>query len=197
MTTACWDGEKLAADTLYVAGTRRLGGDYEKILLPDDAPWSVDGKPVLAVGFSGSIGSIPNIKKVLEANAVPGADPACGDYNFTLLLITDKKEVYYWNYGTSSKGDIINELFVVQGNHAIGSGGIYGMGVMAIKGSAIDGTKAGIQIDINSGGYIDVWAFDNPRELVRINPSTGEIVSTKQKPPVPEKTDAILCAVNG
>jgi hypothetical protein len=197
MTTVAWDGNTLAADTLYVAGTRKLGGDYEKILLPEDTPWTVNGKPILAVGFSGSIATIPCIKKVLEADAVPGVDPACGDYSFTILLVTDKKEVYYWNYGSTAKGEVINELFAVEGNHAIGSGGIYGLGVMAIKGDAINAVKAGIKIDVNSGGYIDVWSFETPRLLTRINPKGGEIISAKQNTPAPEKSKAILCAVNG
>lgn len=197
MTTVCWDGNDLAADTLYITGTRRLGGSYEKILLPDAAKWSVEGKPVLAVGFSGSISTIPHLKKVLEADAKPGTDPECGDASFTVLLITDKRQVYYWNYGMTANGDLINELFVVEGNHGIGSGGIYGLGVMAIKGKAIDGVKAAIKIDIHSGGYIDVWSFDTPLALTRFNPTTGEIISSRQNAPVPEKSDAILCAVNG
>lgn len=55
MTTVCWDGNTLAADTLYVAGTRKMQGDYEKILLPGEASWSVEGHPILAVGFSGAV----------------------------------------------------------------------------------------------------------------------------------------------
>jgi hypothetical protein len=197
MTTVCWDGITMAADTLYVAGTRRMQGDYKKILLPEGTEWTVEGSPVLAVGFSGSIATIPQIKKCLEAGVTHGVNPDVGEYSFTVLMVTDKKDTFYWNYGLTNKGEVINELFVVEGNHGIGTGSVYGVGVMAIKGSAIDGTKAGIKIDVNSGGYIDVWSFDNPRTLRRINPDSGEIVSTEHYPSIPEKTDAILCAVNG
>lgn len=197
MTTVCWDGNTLAADTLYVSGTRRMQGDYEKILMPDEVQWTVEGQPILAVGFSGTIATIPKIKAALAANATPGLDPDVGDAGFSLLMVTDKKVLYYWNYGLTAKSEVVNELFVLEGNHAVGSGSIYGLGVMAIRGDAISAVKAGIRVDVNSGGYIDVWSFETPRLLTRVNPTTGEIVSAKQNTPVPEKSDAILCAVNG
>lgn len=197
MTTVCWDGNTLAADTLYVAGTRKMQGDYEKILLPGEASWSVEGHPILAVGFSGAVSSINKIKKLLESNAVAGTDPGLGGESFSLILITDKKVNYYWNSGTTNQGELVNELFIVEGNHSVGSGGIYALGVMAIKGDAINGVKAGIKVDVHSGGYIDVWSFDSPRALTRLNPITGEIISSKQIPLVAKKKDAILCASGG
>lgn len=197
MTTVCWDGNTMAADTLYVAGTRKMEGVYKKIMLPEGTEWSVEGQPVVAVGFSGSIASIPAIKKSLEAGVTYGIDPGVGEYSFTIMAVTDKKVVYCWNYGLTAKNETINELYIIEGNHGIGSGSVYGVGVMAIKGSAIDGTKAGMKIDVNSGGYVDVWSFDSPRTLRRINPDSGEIVSTEHYPSIPEKTEAILCAVNG
>jgi len=197
MTTVCWDGNTLAADTLYVAGTRKMQGVYEKILLPEEAEWVVQGQSVLAVGFAGSVACMSKVRKLLETNVVIGTDPGVDGDSFSLIMITDKKVNYYWNTGTTANGELVNELFIVEGNHAVGSGSPYAMGVMAIKGDAINGVKGAIKVDLHSGGYIDVWSFDKPRDLTRINPTTGEIISGKQLPSVPKKDDAILCASGG
>lgn len=197
MTTVCWDTNTLAADTLFTSGTRKLPGSYEKIFLPDGVEWTVEGHSILAVGFSGSVATIAKVKKLLETKIVEGMDPGVDGDSFSLIMITDKKTVYYWNTGTAANGELVNELFFIEGNHSVGSGAPYGMGVMAIKGDAISAVKAGIRVDMYSGGYVDMWSFDKPRELTRLNPTTGEIISTKQLPSVPKKDDAILCASGG
>lgn len=197
MTTVCWDGNTLAADTLYVAGSRKMQGGYEKILLPEEAEWTVEGHSVLAVGFAGAVACMSKVRKLLETNVVIGTNPDVNGDSFSLIMITDKKVNYYWNTGTTANGELVNELFIVEGNHAVGSGTPYAMGVMAIKGDAISGVKGAIKVDLHSGGYIDMWSFDKPRALTRISPTTGEIISSKQLLPVPKKKDAILCAPGG
>jgi len=197
MTTVCWDGNTLAADTMYTAGSRKMQGHYEKIVFPDGKDWTVRGKKILAFGFSGGVGSIEQIKTLLEAGIPNKSDLSAEEDTFNILMVTADKQVYNWTFGYNAQKELVNDLYVTDGNFAIGSGGIYGLGAMAIKADAISGVKAGIKVDLHSGGYIDVWCFDKPTELSRINPTTGEIISTKQLPPVPKKKDAILCAPGG
>lgn len=197
MTTVCWDGNTLAADTLYTAGSRKLQGDYEKIIFPDDKPWTVRGKRVLVFGFSGGVGSLEKIKSLLEAGITDKTAPGVDDDSFNILMVTEDKLVFNWTFGHNAQKEQVNDLYVIDGNFAIGSGSTYGLGVMAIKGDSIAGVKAGIKVDLHSGGYVDVWSFDKPRALTRINPTTGEIISSKQLLPLPKKKDAILCAPGG
>lgn len=197
MTTVCWDGNTLAADTLFTSGSRKMQGHYEKILLPGDEEWFIEGQPVMAVGFSGAVATISKVRKLMASHVVEETVPDLDGDSFSLIIITDKKVSYYWNSGFTASKEQVNEMFVVEGNHSVGSGGIYGLGVMAIKGDAISGVKAGIKIDMYSGGYVDVWSFETPRLLTRINPTTGEIISAKQNTPAPKKEDAILCAAGG
>lgn len=197
MTTVCWDGNTLAADTLYTAGGRKMQGHYEKILFPEDKQWTVEGKKVLAFGFSGAIGSIQKIKSLMEAGITSDTEVDPDNSGFNILMVTEHKQVYNWTVGQNAQKESVKDLFVTDGNFAIGSGGIYGLGVMAIKGDSISGVKAGIKVDIHSGGYIDVWSFDTPKTLTRINPTSGEIISTKQPALPSKKKNAILCAPGG
>jgi len=182
MTTVCWDGERLAADTLYVAGSRKMQGHYEKIHFPGDKAWTVEGKKVIAFGFSGAIGAIAKIKGYLEAGVTHDTAPDVNDNSFTILMVTDQKEVYNWSYGLSAQKEVVNDLFITNGNHAIGSGGIYGLAVMAIKGDAIDAVRAAMKVDIHSGGYIDYWVFGTPSKVTRMQEVTE-----------PDADIAILC----
>lgn len=197
MTTVCWDGNTLAADTLYTTGSRKMQGDYEKIIFPENKDWTIHGKKILVFGFSGGVGSIEKIKALLEAGVTDKTIPEMGDDSFNILIVTENKQVYNWTFGYNAQKEQVNDLYATDGNFAIGSGAAYGLGVMAIRGDAVNGVKAAIKVDLHSGGYIDVWSVDTPRALVRINPTTGEIVSSKQLLPIPKKKDAILCAPGG
>ena len=197
MTTVCWDGNTLAADTLYTTGSRKMQGDYEKIVFPEGKNWTVWGKKILAFGFSGGVGSIEQIKLLLEEGVTDKTTLPSPEDTFNILMVTENKVVYNWTYGYNNQKEVVNDLYVTDGNFAIGSGAPYGLGVMAIKADSISGVKAGIKVDLHSGGYIDVWSFDNPAELNRINPTTGEIISTKRILPMSKKKDAILCASGG
>lgn len=187
MTTVCWDGDTLAADTLYTAGSRKMQGHYEKIVFPEGKTWTVEGKKVLVFGFSGGVGSLQRIKALLEAGVTDKAVPDMDDDSFNILMVTEEKHAYNWTYGRNAQKEIVNDLYATDGNFAIGSGAVYGLGVMAIKGDPIAGVSAAIKIDLHSGGYVDVWSFDKPKVLTRINPTTGEIISTKQVVPNPKK----------
>lgn len=170
MTTVCFDGRYLAADTLFVYGSKKLQGHYEKIHLPDGKIWTVNGLKVLAVATAGAVGAINKLKLALEAGVVEDFDPKAGDNAFQMLMVTEEKYLYYWNYGLTAKGELVNELYPVDGNHAIGSGSPYGLAVMAIKGSALDGVRAAMKVDLHTGGYIDVFDYENPLRLMRVDP---------------------------
>lgn len=181
MTTVCYDGRLLAADTLFVAGTKKMQGHYQKIHLPGEDTWTVNGLKILAAATAGSVGAIVNLKAAMKAGVVHGTDPGVGDNGFQMLMLTEDRYLYYWNYGHTAQKELVNELYPIDGNHSIGSGGPFGLAVMAIKGSAIDGVRAAMKVDLHTGGYIDVFDFENPLQLVRVDPNP--VKEVPQDPP--------------
>ncbi len=171
MTCICWDGQRLAADTLLTQGSRKLQGDYQKIYLPGEMNWTINGMPVIAIGIAGNANTLSSIIQRLLEGVVYEMDPKVNNQSFQLLLVTDTKVVWYWNYGLTSNKESVNELFVIHGNHAIGSGTPYGLGIMGIKGTAVDGVRGAMKVDLHTGGFIDVWNFDTPKEVARIQPT--------------------------
>jgi len=171
-----------------------MQGHYEKIHFPTTKPWSVEGRKVVAFGFSGGIGIIQKIKALLEAGITAETVIDNKDTSFNILMVTENREVYNWTVGLTAQNEQVNDLFVTSGNFSIGSGGIYGLAVMAIKGSAIDGVRAAMKVDVHSGGYIDVWSFDDPTKLHRVDPNP--ILEADAQKHI-ENGGAILCAPGG
>lgn len=167
MTTVCYDGKTMCSDSLAVTGSRARLSNFKKIFLPlKDEKWLIGDQRVKAIGYAGKIESFERMLPMLR-KGISLSDKAPADLGTCQLLcvIGDGVSITWSHYEMESGPPLID--FVTNNMPVgIGSGCIYGEGVLAIGGTAEQAIRGACKLDVNSGGdYIQRWSEEDPENI--------------------------------
>lgn len=131
----------------------------QKLFTPGEAEnWTVEGKPVTVFGFAGNASAVHVIKASLTDGVKHNTKPTDFEGGFQSLLICKDGSVFCWSYvKDKKKQEERNDLVIVTGPYAIGSGAVMAESAMSIGLDAEQAIKAAIKLDIMSGGAIQVY----------------------------------------
>ena len=143
MTTICWDGRKLAADTRYIEGDS-FHGYCRKIIMLND------GK-ILAV--SGEIGYLKTLGDAIEAGKTWGETLSRKEMaKFGALLYDPDADVMYY-FDASHKGFIP----LATRKTAIGAGAEIAMAFMRQNYTAKNAVRAVSKVHVTTNNIIDIY----------------------------------------
>lgn len=172
MTTVAFDGKFLVSDSQATSGSKIRLGDVTKIFINEsEKPWTIEGKVVNAFGFSGRANSKSFLLEYLTEGITHKLIPSASAGGFQMLAVCEDGSVFTWSHSPKDRGnESTTALYPVTGPYAIGSGATYAESIMSIGGCAEEAVKAGIRLDVNSGGGIQIWDKDYPKIINVIKP---------------------------
>ena len=142
MTTICWDGKILAADTRYIEGDS-LFGYCRKILL-------LNNGQVLAA--AGDVGFLRTLRDCLENNKNIAEAITKKELNKFGALLLDPSGVM-WYFDSTYKGFIPLDSHIA----AIGSGGEIAIAFMRHRYTAVNAIKAVARTHVTTNNIIDTY----------------------------------------
>lgn len=180
MTTVCYDGKTMCSDSLAITGSRAKLSNFKKIFLPEkDEKWFIGGHEAKVVGYAGKIESFELMLPMLRKGIAITDKPPEGLGTCQLLCVIGDGVSITWSHYEMENGPPIVDFVVNNMPVGIGSGCIYGEGVLAVGGSAEQAIRGACKLDINSGGdYIQLWSEDNP-DSIDLIPFTKEAAHAK------------------
>ncbi len=139
MTTIVWDGKTLAADGRTSKGSVISQDDRIKIHM---ASGLVRGSKVICYAIAGVADMVDVLGDWIKEDC-PITDEF-QDKEFAVIIITEESAYLYH--------DTSNDLFELQCNECLGSGGVYAEAVLPLGFNAVKACKHGASIDLFSGG---------------------------------------------
>lgn len=172
MTTIAYDGRFLVSDSCACIDDVILESTQQKIFHPGpEDTWTVYGKPVLAIGFSGSLTSLPWVKDALNEDVTHKTKitPDATHLDFHIIVVTEDGMAYGWAATRVPEENLeFISIIPLQGNFAVGSGCVFALSVMSIGRNAIDAVTAAIRLDPWTNGVLQVWELPSKKPVVSL-----------------------------
>ena len=145
MTTIAYDGKKVVSDSLSCIGDMKYEQDCQK-LFKDVGPFAVLG---IAGSYQDSMDVIQTIQDYNKIDHIRSLDFKELDWKCVMLGVTHDGQV--WHYSGNRSFELRPDL-----PYAIGSGGDYAMGAMAVGATAEEAVLAAARYDLNTNEVLQV-----------------------------------------
>lgn len=155
MTTIAWDGETLASDSQSTNSDAISSLSEQKIFLPRDAEWSVNGEKVVAIATAGDCGIEDQLFSLLADNLTYKTEFTT-ECDFSAIAITSKGSALLIN---KDEGKVHASIWLRNESVAIGSGHMIARAAMRVGKTAVEAVQLAIEMDIYSGGDIQSYSF--------------------------------------
>lgn len=157
MTTIAWDGKTLAADSQATAGNVVTSTTTLKIITPGlDEIWRIRGKKILAFSACGDACANEEFTEALQKGIFTETKMRSG-LAFSAIAVT----------GIGSGFEIFKKeggeeiaIYLLDSPRAFGSGSEYALSAMHLGMTAQDAVNHASQIDLYSGGAVNIYEVD-------------------------------------
>jgi hypothetical protein len=175
MTTICFDGNQLAADTQVTKGHGMvMPGPFKKIHVPDDATeyWEANGVKVVAFALCGQAKAVDYIKEYLRLGITyKSRVEHLDELDFEALIITEKHDCFIWSvYANKDKRGEEQFLLPMAPPVASGSGSRFAMAAMCVKKNAEGAIRVAMKLDAFTGGNVDTFDLAPVPEVPSVRP---------------------------
>lgn len=170
MTTAAWDGKTLASDSMSTIGTTPVNGQTKILALRRPSVGS--GMLVACAGTWGQgmrlVRSFcANWRTIVQGERLISCDPVVGEDGATVILVVIRPTAdRLWTaYLITRDGEITD---ITGRKWAIGSGGEFAMGAMAMDAGAIKAVRIAAELDVHTN---NVPQSVNVKDFINLGPS--------------------------
>ncbi|MNM27094.1 hypothetical protein D3C81_375780 [compost metagenome] len=174
MTTLCWDGKSLAADSRESIREMVLPTVCNKIHEPGpDEYWEVGGVKCLAFALAGMSSGVPYLTEMLRAGVTHRSKfPEDVEMVFNAIMVLEDHTAWVMTV-VPSKGRTVT--YAIPGNPPIatGSGENFAYSIMSIGKSAEAAVKHAMKLDPWTGGEVHVFTPPPKPEVPSKRPETS------------------------